>query len=35
MRYDNLKFIEKCIEIHGDKYNYDFVEYIDEFFQVS
>lgn len=29
MRYDNLKFIEKCIEIHGDKYNYDFVEYIN------
>ena len=28
-RYDNLKWIDKAREIHGDKFNYDLVEYID------
>lgn len=28
-KYNNELFIKKSREIHGDKYNYDFVEYIN------
>ena len=35
MKYDNLKFIEKSIDIHGDKYNYDLVKYVNSYTKIK
>lgn len=34
-RYNKEKFVELASEIHGDRYNYDFVEYIDSHTKVG
>jgi hypothetical protein len=35
MEYNNLNFIEKSIDIHGDKYNYDLVEYVNSYTKIK